>query len=229
MLTVQNLHAKVEDTEILKGVNITINKGEVVVLMGPNGSGKSTLANVLLGNEAFTTQGDILLEGVSIKELSTDERAKKGLFMSFQNPPEIPGVTLKTLLKTAVKARPSEFNKKLSTALEQLKIDESFINRATGFSGGEKKKAEILQLLMLNPKLAILDETDSGLDVDALRVVGEGVKTAKTQENAFLIITHYPRILQYIEPDRVYILKKGKIVQEGGPELAHEIEKKGFD
>lgn len=236
MIIVDNIHTKINDKEILKGVTLNVNKGEVVVLMGPNGSGKSTLANVLLGNEIHeVTQGDIRLEDESILEDEVDERAKKGLFMSFQHPPSIPGVTIKTLLKTALKSkegsiRPAEFNKRLTQACKQLQLSESFVDRAVneGFSGGERKKTEILQLLMLNPKFAILDETDSGLDVDALRIVGEGVKAARNKENAFLIITHYPRLLKYIEPDRVYVIKDGKVTQEGTAELAHKIEQEGF-
>ena len=237
MITIKDLHVTIDDKEILKGINLAINQGETVVLMGPNGSGKSTLANVLLGNERFVvTKGDVQLDDKSILELGPDERAKKGLFMSFQHPPEIPGVTIKTLLKTALNARneekirPAALNKKISEALTSLKMDESFIDRPVneGFSGGERKRAETLQLLVLEPRLAILDETDSGLDVDALRIVGEGVKAAKTSENAFLIITHYPRILKHINADRVYVIKDGKVVQEGTEDLAHKIEQEGF-
>lgn len=237
MIEIKNLHVAIEGKEILKGLDLTLKKGEVLALMGPNGSGKTTLANVLMGNPKYeVTQGEILFNGESVLDMEVDERAKKGIFMSFQHPSEIPGVTLKSLLRASVNAvkgkqKPADFMKALEDATSTLKIDPSFVDRYVneGFSGGEKKRAEILQLLLLSPKVAVLDETDSGLDVDALRIIGEGIKAARTQENAFLIITHYPRILEYVAPDRVIILKDGNIVREGGPEVAKEIEEKGFE
>lgn len=237
MIEIKNLHVAIEGKEILKDLNLTLEKGEVLALMGPNGSGKTTLANVLMGNPKYeVTSGEILFNGESVLEMEVDERAKKGIFMSFQHPSEIPGVTLKSLLRASMNAvkgrqKPAVFAKALEEATTALKISPEFVDRYVndGFSGGEKKRAEILQLLLLSPKVAILDETDSGLDVDALRTIGEGIRAARTEENAFLIITHYPRILEYVAPDRVVVLKDGMLDREGGPEVAKEIEEKGFE
>lgn len=236
MLTIKDLHVQIDNKEILKGISLEINNGEVVAIMGPNGSGKSTLANIIMGDPRFTvTKGSITFDNKDLAELEADARARLGLFLSFQHPAEIPGVTMRAFLKAALNAvegrvAPADFTERLEKALSALKIEASFVDRHVneGFSGGEKKKAETLQLVMLKPKLAILDETDSGLDVDALRVVGEGIATARTPENAFLVITHYNRILDFIKPDRVLILREGKIVKEGGPELARKIEDVGF-
>jgi Fe-S cluster assembly ATP-binding protein len=237
MIEIKNLHVTVEDKEILKGVNLSLEKGEVVAIMGRNGSGKSTLANVLMGNPKYVvTQGTILFDGEDITSLSPDERAKKGIFLSFQHPQEIPGVTLRSLLRAALNAKegripPAKFTERLNNALELLKMNPAFVDRYVneGFSGGEKKRAEILQLIMLDPQLAILDETDSGLDVDALRIVGEGITAAKTEDNAFLIISHYARIFDYLKPSRVVVLKDGVVDKEGGPDLLKHIDVKGFD
>lgn len=237
MIEIKNLHVKVDDKEILKGLNLILKKGEVVAIMGRNGSGKSTLANTLMGNPKYeVTKGTIVFEGEDITSLSPDVRAKKGLFLSFQHPQEIPGITLRSLLRAAVNAKegrvpPAKFTERLNNALELLKMNPEFVDRYVneGFSGGEKKRAEILQLVMLNPHVAILDETDSGLDVDALRIVGEGIAAAKTDENAFLIISHYARIFEYIKPDRVVVLNNGVVDREGGPELLKHIDLKGFE
>lgn len=242
MLTIKNVHANIDGKEILKGVSLEVKKGEVVAIMGPNGSGKSTLANVLMGSPKYEmTSGSIELLGEDVTELEADERAQKGLFLSFQYPSEIPGVTLFNFLRTAVNAqrkargepnmRVFDFTKLLQEKMKLLKMDDSFKDRYLneGFSGGEKKRAEILQLAVLEPKMAILDETDSGLDVDALRIVAEGVNATRTPERSVLLITHYQRILEYVKPDKVIILKDGKIVKEGGPELATEVEKTGYE
>lgn len=240
-LKITNLHANIDGKEILKGLDLTLQKGEVVAIMGPNGSGKSTLANVIMGHPKYTvTSGKILVDGDSILDLPVDERAKKGLFLSFQYPSEIPGVTLFNFLRTALnsllesrgekKLRLFDFTKMMEAKMQLLQMDAKFQERYLneGFSGGEKKRAEILQMAMLDPAIAILDETDSGLDIDALRIVAEGINAVKTPEKSILLITHYQRILDYVTPDRILILKDGKIVKEGGPELAKELEREGY-
>lgn len=242
MLKIKNLHANVEGQEILKGIDLEINPGEVHAIMGPNGSGKSTLASVIAGNEDFeVTEGDIIFEKSNISELSPDERAQKGIFLSFQYPVEIPGVSVTNFVRTSInsvrKARDLEpmpakdMLKMIKEKSELLKIDRKFLSRSLneGFSGGEKKRNEIFQMAMLEPKLAILDETDSGLDIDAIRVVSDGVNQLKTKENATLMITHYQRLLDYIIPDYVHVLLDGKIVKSGGKELAKELEERGYD
>lgn len=242
MLTINNLHANVEDKEILKGLNLEIKAGEVHAIMGPNGSGKSTLASVIAGKEDYeVTQGDIILEGEDIGELAPEERAHKGVFLSFQYPVEIPGVTVTNFIKTAInetrKARgledmpANEMLKMIREKSEMLEIDRKFLSRSLneGFSGGEKKRNEIFQMAMLEPKLAILDETDSGLDIDALRIVANGVNKLKSKDNAVVVITHYQRLLEYIVPDYVHVLMDGKIVKSGTKELALELEEKGYD
>ena len=242
MLKISNLHARVEDKSILKGIDLEINPGEVHAIMGPNGSGKSTLASVIAGKEEYEVrQGKIIFNGEEISELNADERAHKGLFLSFQYPVEIPGVSVTNFIKTALnetrKAKGLEdmpANKMLKLIREKsemLEIDRKFLSRSLneGFSGGEKKRNEIFQMAMLEPKLAILDETDSGLDIDALRIVANGVNKLKNSENATLVITHYQRLLDYIVPDFVHVLYDGKIVKSGGKELAFELEEKGYD
>lgn len=242
MLKIKNLHASVEGKEILKGIDLEVNPGEVHAIMGPNGSGKSTLASVIAGNEDFeVTEGSIELEGEELNELAPEERAHEGVFLSFQYPVEIPGVTVTNFMKTAInetrKARgleempANEMLKKIREKSELLEIDRKFLSRSLneGFSGGEKKRNEIFQLAMLEPKLAILDETDSGLDIDALKIVANGVNRLKTKENATIVITHYQRLLDYIVPDHVHVLLNGKIVKSGGKELALELEEKGYD
>ena len=242
MLKISNLHARVEDKSILKGIDLEINPGEVHAIMGPNGSGKSTLASIIAGKEEYEVrQGKIIFNGEEISELNADERAHKGLFLSFQYPVEIPGVSVTNFIKTALnetrKAKGLEdmpANKMLKLIREKsemLEIDRKFLSRSLneGFSGGEKKRNEIFQMAMLEPKLAILDETDSGLDIDALRIVANGVNKLKNSENATLVITHYQRLLDYIIPDFVHVLYDGKIVKSGGKELAFELEEKGYD
>ncbi|SDG40200.1 Fe-S cluster assembly ATPase SufC [Psychroflexus sediminis] len=242
MLKIKNLHASVEGEKILKGINLEINPGEVHAIMGPNGSGKSTLASVIAGNEDFeVTKGDILFEKANISELSPEERAHKGIFLSFQYPVEIPGVSVTNFIKTSInqvrkaqgqKDMPAnEMLKKIREKSALLEMDRKFLSRSLneGFSGGEKKRNEIFQMAMLEPKLAILDETDSGLDIDALRIVADGVNRLKTKENATLVITHYQRLLDYVIPDVVHVLMDGKIVKTGGKELAKELEEKGYD
>ncbi len=237
-LEVKNLHVKIEDKEILHGLSLTVDKGEVVALMGPNGSGKSTLAYALMGHPRYQiTQGSILLNGEDITNAPADERSKKGLFLSFQYPQEIAGVSMANFLRTSVNAHRKEpmkiieFQKLLHEKMALLKVDKSFALRYLneGFSGGEKKKAEILQMAVLQPRIAILDETDSGLDVDALRIVAEGVNALKNKEMGILIITHYQRILNYITPDKVHIVINGNIVKSGAKELALEVEEKGYE
>ena len=239
ILEIKNLYASTkEGLVILKGINLEINEGEVVVIMGPNGSGKSTLANVLMGNPNYKIDsGKIIYNNEEINEMDADEKARKGIFLSFQYPAEIPGVTISSFLRTALssirekKVDLIEFKKLLKEKMELLKIDEKFSERYlnAGFSGGEKKKTEILQLAVLEPKLAILDETDSGLDLDALKIVSEAVNTLVDGKRSFLIITHYNRILDYIKPNKVFIMKNGKIVKEGNKELAIELEKTGYE
>lgn len=242
MLEVKNLHAKVEDKDILKGINLSVKAGEVHAIMGPNGSGKSTLSAVIAGNEHYEmTDGEIILDGEDISELAPEERAHKGVFLSFQYPVEIPGVSVTNFMKTAInesrKAQgleempANEMLKSIREKSELLEIDRKFLSRSLneGFSGGEKKRNEIFQMAMLEPKLAILDETDSGLDIDALRIVANGVNKLKSEKNAVIVITHYQRLLDYIVPDFVHVLYKGKIVKSGGKELAYELEQKGYD
>jgi Fe-S cluster assembly ATP-binding protein len=242
MLKINNIHAHIDDKSILKGINLDIKPGEVHAIMGPNGSGKSTLASVIAGKEDYEIEkGSILFEGENISELSVEERAHKGVFLSFQYPVEIPGVTVTNFIKTAVnetrKAKglddmpASEMLKQIREKSELLEIDRKFLSRSLneGFSGGEKKRNEIFQMAMLEPKLAILDETDSGLDIDALRIVANGVNKLKNKNNATLVITHYQRLLDYIVPDYVHVLYDGKIVKSGGKELAFELEEKGYD
>ncbi|WP_127023013.1 Fe-S cluster assembly ATPase SufC [Flagellimonas beolgyonensis] len=242
MLEIKNLHASVEDKEILKGIDLKVNAGEVHAIMGPNGSGKSTLASVIAGKEEFeVSEGSILLEGEDLEDLAPEERAHKGIFLSFQYPVEIPGVTVTNFMKTAInesrKARgleempANEMLKKIREKSELLEIDRKFLSRSLneGFSGGEKKRNEIFQMAMMEPKLAILDETDSGLDIDALRIVANGVNKLRNKDNAVVVITHYQRLLEYIVPDYVHVLYNGKIVKSGTKELALELEEKGYD
>ncbi len=237
-LEIQNLHVRVEDKEILKGVDLKVSKGETHALMGPNGSGKSTLANTIMGNPNYVvTEGKILFNGEDLTEAAPDERARSGLFLAFQYPATIPGVSVANFLRTAVNAgrdeplRVMDFGKLLRKNMELLKIDPAFNKRYLneGFSGGEKKRAEILQMAMLEPQIAVLDETDSGLDIDALRIVSEGVNALRGPEAGFLVITHYTRILRYVLPDFVHIMLNGRIVREGGSELADDLEEKGYD
>ncbi|MGC6431878.1 MAG: Fe-S cluster assembly ATPase SufC [Jejuia sp.] len=242
MLKINNLHASVEDKGILRGINLEVKPGEVHAIMGPNGSGKSTLASVIAGREDYeVTEGNIVFEGEDIEELAAEERAHKGVFLSFQYPVEIPGVSVTNFMKTAInesrKARGLEempakdMLKLIREKSEMLEIDRKFLSRSLneGFSGGEKKRNEIFQMAMLEPKLAILDETDSGLDIDALRIVANGVNKLKSKDNAVVVITHYQRLLDYIVPDFVHVLHNGKIVKSGSKELAHELEEKGYD
>lgn len=242
MLSIKNLHASIEDKEILKGINLEVKAGEVHAIMGPNGAGKSTLSSIIAGNENYDmTDGEIILEGEDISEMAPEERAHKGVFLSFQYPVEIPGVSVTNFMKTAInetrKANgleempANEMLKLIREKSELLEIDRKFLSRSLneGFSGGEKKRNEIFQMAMLNPKLAILDETDSGLDIDALRIVANGVNKLKSKDNAVIVITHYQRLLEYIVPDFVHVLHDGKIVKTGGKELALELEEKGYD
>lgn len=240
MLQIKNLKVKLieEDKEIIHGLDLEIKSGEVHVIMGPNGSGKSTLANTIMGHPKYeVTQGNLILENEDITEAKVDEKAKKGLFLSMQYPPEIGGVTISNFLRTSVaaltgeKQNPVKFHRALLEKMKELNMNPDFANRYlnVGFSGGEKKRMEVLQLLTLNPKYAILDETDSGLDVDALRIVAEGINRFKSPEHGVLLITHYNRILQYVEPDFVHIMASGKIIKTGGKELAREVEESGYD
>tara|TARA_B100000780_G_scaffold146009_1_gene101977 strand:+ start:3299 stop:4048 length:750 start_codon:yes stop_codon:yes gene_type:complete len=242
MLTIENLHATVNGKSILKGVDLDVKAGEVHAIMGPNGSGKSTLASVIAGNEVYEmTKGNILLNGEDINELDAEERAHKGVFMSFQYPVEIPGVSVTNFIKTAINSSrkaqglddmpASEMLKKIRQKAALLEIDTKFLSRSLneGFSGGEKKRNEIFQMAMLEPKLSILDETDSGLDIDALKIVANGVNKLRNKKNAVIIITHYQRLLNYIAPDFVHVLHNGKIVKSGTKDLAHELEAKGYD
>ncbi len=242
MLKIKNLHASVEDKEILKGINLEVKPGEVHAIMGPNGSGKSTLASVIAGKEEFeVTKGSIIFEGEDLDDVAPEERAHKGIFLSFQYPVEIPGVSVTNFMKTAInesrKARgledmpANQMLKLIREKSEMLDIDRKFLSRSLneGFSGGEKKRNEIFQMAMLEPKLAILDETDSGLDIDALRIVANGVNKLKNSDNAVILITHYQRLLEYIIPDFVHVIHDGKIVKSGTKELALELEEKGYD
>lgn len=242
MLHIKNLHAGIEDKEILRGIDLDVKPGEVHAIMGPNGSGKSTLSSVIAGNETYeVTDGDIEFENEDILELAPDERAHKGIFMSFQYPVEIPGVTTTNFIKTAINAKRKaqglddlparDMLKLIREKSELLEMDRKFLSRSLneGFSGGEKKRNEIFQMAMLEPSLAILDETDSGLDIDALKIVANGVNKLKNENNAVIVITHYQRLLDYIVPDFVHVLHEGRIVKSGGKELAHELEDKGYD
>ena len=242
MLEIKDLHASVEGKEILKGLNLNVKAGEIHAIMGPNGAGKSTLASIVAGKEEYeVTKGNILLDYEDIEELAAEERAHKGVFLSFQYPVEIPGVTVTNFMKTAInetrKAQGLEempakdMLKKIREKSELLEIDRKFLSRSLneGFSGGEKKRNEIFQMAMMEPKLAILDETDSGLDIDALRIVANGVNKLKSKDNAIVVITHYQRLLDYIVPDYVHVLYDGKIVKSGSKELALELEEKGYD
>ena len=242
MLHIKNLHAGIEDKEILRGIDLDVKPGEVHAIMGPNGSGKSTLSSVIAGNETYEVmEGDIDFMDESILELAPDERAHKGIFMSFQYPVEIPGVSTTNFVKTAINAKRKaqglddlparDMLKMIREKSELLEMDRKFLSRSLneGFSGGEKKRNEIFQMAMLEPSLAILDETDSGLDIDALKIVANGVNKLKNKNNAVIVITHYQRLLDYIVPDFVHVLHDGKIVKSGGKELAHELEAKGYD
>jgi Fe-S cluster assembly ATP-binding protein len=237
-LEIRNLHVRIDEREILHGVDLTVEKGQTHALMGPNGSGKSTLANSIMGNPNYeVTDGRITFNGEDMTEADPDERARAGLFMAFQYPATVPGVSVANFLRLAVNARRDEpmkvkdFGKFMRENVDMLKIDSSFTSRYLneGFSGGEKKRAEILQMAMLRPEIAVLDETDSGLDIDALRVVADGVNALSGPELGSLIITHYTRILNYVRPDFVHIMLDGRIVREGGPELADELEEKGYE
>mgnify|MGYP006281238241 FL=1 len=242
MLEIKNLHTVIEGNEILKGIDLKVNKGEIHAIMGPNGSGKSTLASVLAGKDIFEiTEGEIIYEGKNLMEMDPEERAKEGIFLGFQYPVEIPGVSMINFLKTALNEqrkhkgldpiKSSDFLKMVREKKDLVQIDSNLTNRSVneGFSGGEKKRNEIFQMAMLNPRLSILDETDSGLDIDALRVVAHGVNTLRSDDNATIIITHYQRLLNYIIPDRVHVLYDGKIVKSGDKNLAIELEEKGYE
>jgi len=240
MLQIKNLQASIEDKQILKGLDLNIKPGEVHAIMGPNGSGKSTLANVLSGKKGYTIRGEVSFDGLDLNDLPVEKRAQKGIFLAFQYPLEIPGVNTNNFLKTSLNAiRKAKGQKELDTLTflklikekaSELGVDEKFLSRQlnVGFSGGEKKKNEILQMKLLEPKLSILDETDSGLDIDALRIVADGVNSYKNKDNAFLIITHYQRLLDYIKPDYIHVLSDGKIIKTGQAELGVELEKTGY-
>jgi Fe-S cluster assembly ATP-binding protein len=241
MLSIKNLYACVEDKQILNGLNLEIKAGEVHAIMGPNGSGKSTLSQVLAGNEAFdVTKGDVTFNGDNLLDLATEERAREGIFLAFQYPVEIPGVSNLQFLRTSVNAmrkhhgieemNAAEFMKLAREVSKQVDLDPAFLKRGVneGFSGGEKKRNEVMQALLLQPKLAILDETDSGLDIDALKVVADGVNALRAPDRSILMITHYQRLLDHIVPDYVHVLSEGKIIKSGGPELALELEAKGY-
>lgn len=239
-LEIKDLHVSIEGSEILKGLSLTVRGGEVHALMGPNGSGKSTLANTLMGHPRYDVEdGQVLIDGEDILEMEPDERAKKGLFLAFQYPVEIPGVTVANFLRSAYNALHGdenplsvlEFHQLLQEHMKELEMDEEFAGRYLneGFSGGEKKRHEILQMALLKPRFAIMDETDSGLDIDALKIVSEGVNRQRSDDLGVLVITHYQRILEYLKPDYVHIMMDGRIVRSGGPELAQELEAKGYD
>ncbi len=243
LLSLHDLHVAIDEKEILKGLSLTVEKGEIHAIMGPNGSGKSTLASTLLAHPAYTVRsGEMLLEGENILPLSTDERARKGIFLALQYPKEIAGVSLRSFLLAATEAQrqarnpdhkklsPVRFAKEVEEVMTSLSMDPSFMNRSVnqGFSGGEKKKAEILQMMLLKPRLAVLDETDSGLDVDALKIVAEGVNRLRGPDFSAIIVTHYARLLEYIVPDYVHVMIKGKIVDSGTADLAYKLEKEGY-
>ncbi len=241
LLTIKNLHAEIDGKAILKGVDLSVDAGEVHAIMGPNGSGKSTLANVLAGNKDYRiTGGEILYQGRDLTTLNIEERAREGLFLAFQYPVAIPGVSnvqfLKAALNSILTHRQEEpldavdFLDLVKSKIKEVDLDESFLSRAVndGFSGGEKKRNEILQMLLLQPRLAILDETDSGLDIDALKIVAKGVNSLRSPDKAIILVTHYQRLLDYIQPDQVHVLAGGRIVKSGGPELAHELEQRGY-
>jgi Fe-S cluster assembly ATP-binding protein len=254
-LEIRDLHARIENKEILRGVNLTVRQGETHALMGPNGSGKSTLANVIMGHPRYeVTQGEITYNGLNLLDLSPDKRSRLGIFLAFQYPSSVPGVSVGNFLRRAIEAKregynpnapetpsgeapkrrgmpPAEFRKLLNEKMKLLKVDNTFINRYIneGFSGGEKKRAEILQMAMLEPKMAVLDETDSGLDIDALRIVSEGVNALRGPNMGVLLITHYQRLLNYIHPDIVHVMYKGRIIRTGGADLALELEKQGYE
>ncbi|MFN2453600.1 MAG: Fe-S cluster assembly ATPase SufC [Pyrinomonadaceae bacterium] len=242
MLEIRDLYATVDGNEILKGINLTINKGEIHAIMGPNGSGKSTLAKILAGHPAYeVTGGEVLFEGKNLLELSPDERAREGIFLAFQYPVEVPGVSNAQFMRLAYNEKrrhlgeeeldPLEFKDLLAERAKVVEMDAGLMSRSVneGFSGGEKKRNEILQMAVLEPKLAVLDETDSGLDIDALRIVSEGVNKLRSPDNAIVLVTHYQRLLNYIVPDFVHVLFYGRIVKSGGKELALELEEKGYD
>lgn len=242
MLVINDLHASIEEMEILKGISLRVNPGEVHAIMGPNGSGKSTLASVLAGRDTYeVTQGSITLDGKDLLEMAPEERAREGVFLAFQYPVEIPGVSTTNFLKTAVNEKRKahgqppldavQFMKMMKERMNMVKIDQSLLSRSLneGFSGGEKKRNEIFQMAMLEPKLCIMDETDSGLDIDALRLVSNGVNQLRNKDNAFIVITHYQRLLDYIVPDFVHVMYNGRLVKAGGKELALELEERGYD
>jgi Fe-S cluster assembly ATP-binding protein len=241
MLDIRNLHAEIDGKPILKGVTLTVKRGEVAAIMGPNGSGKSTLSYVIAGKEDYeVTQGEVLLDGANVLEMDPDERAAKGLFLAFQYPLEIPGVATMTFLKAALNAQrkkrgeeeisPGDFIRQVNQAADKLGIPRDMLRRAlnVGFSGGEKKRMEIMQMALFKPRMCVLDETDSGLDIDALRIVADGVNALRASDRAFLVITHYQRLLNHIVPDTVHVMADGRIVKSGGPELAVELEAKGY-
>jgi len=242
VLEIKDLHASIDDREILKGIDLTVNAGEVHAIMGPNGSGKSTLASVLAGREDYTvTSGSVMLRGNDLLEMSAEERARDGMFLAFQYPVEIPGVSMANFMRASVNAHrahrgqpqiePASFLTLMREKMSLVEMDPAFLQRSVndGFSGGEKKRNEIFQMAMLDPVLAVLDETDSGLDIDALRIVANGVNMLRSKENAFVVITHYQRLLNYIVPDFVHVLVNGRIVRSGGKELAYELEERGYD
>ena len=242
MLKIDNLHASINGKEILKGINLQVNPGEVHAIMGPNGSGKSTMSNVLVGHPAYTvTEGSVIYKGKNLLEMPVEQRSHEGLFLSFQYPVEIPGVSMTNFMRTAINEKrkylelpplsPSDFLKLIKSKRDLVKLDSKFMNRSVneGFSGGEKKRNEIFQMAMLEPSLSILDETDSGLDIDALRIVAEGVNKLKTPETSVIVITHYQRLLDYIVPDIIHVLYQGRIIKTSGPDLALELEERGYD
>lgn len=238
LLELKNVHVQVEGKEVVKGVTLTIEKGSSHALMGKNGSGKSSLSNALMGHPHYEiTSGQALLNGKSVTDMEPDERSRAGLFLAFQYPQSVPGVTVANFMRTALMAHRGEdadmrnFRKELYATMDELEIDHAFAGRYIndGFSGGEKKRLEILQMKMLQPKIALLDETDSGLDIDALKIVAEGINKFRTKDNGILLVTHYQRILDYVTPDFVHVMIDGKIVKTGGPEVAHELEAQGYD